>query len=87
MVLGHSDRRLPGSGIVFLLLWNSLPWGCQSHTSNSEGCSRAGMALGVDALCVVFSFILLFALLHFFAVLLLVFNLTFHPIPSAQLCL
>ena len=35
----------------------------QSHTHNSEGCSRAGIALAVGVLCVVPSFVLPFALL------------------------
>ena len=39
------------------------------------------MALSVDALRVMLSLILLFALIHRFSVLLLAFNLTFHQYP------
>ena len=61
-------------------MWNSLhnDLRLQSHTRNSEGCSRAGMAFYVDALCVVLSFILLCfaALLCSFCVK---FNLSSYP--------
>ena len=50
-------------------IWNSIPNNLQSHTRSSECSSRAGMALDVDALFVVPSFVYAFLLMCYRALL------------------
>ena len=92
MAWGHSGLRLPRSGTVFL-----TTCGWQSHTRSSQGYSRDGTALDVDALCVVPSFVFCFlayvlpcfALLYLLRFSVFAFHNKFYPLshPFVHLCL